>query len=77
MRFEDVKWQQAACIGTDTESFYPSNGIPIKTVSKICQDCPILSDCAAYALEHERYGYWGGMSEYARFRARKRTRYAA
>ena len=72
MRYEDVDWGEAACHATDTDSFYPVNGIPLKTVARICESCPILSDCAAYAIENEHYGYWGGMSEHARLLMRRR-----
>lgn len=70
MRYEDVKWEDAACRGTDTEAFYPVNGLPPKTAVRICQGCPIRNDCASYAIEHEAYGYWAGMAEITRHEIR-------
>ena len=33
------------------------------TAKKLCQTCPVLLQCAGYALEaREEYGVWGGMS---------------
>jgi WhiB family redox-sensing transcriptional regulator len=66
MRYEDVRWEDAACRGTDTEAFYPINGLPMQTVIRICQGCPIRNDCASYAIEHEQYGYWANMAEITR-----------
>ena len=66
MRYEDVNWEDAACRGTDTEAFYPVNGLPMQTVVRICQGCPIRNDCASYAIEHEAYGYWANMAEITR-----------
>jgi hypothetical protein len=27
---------------------------------KYCADCPVLSDCYAYAVVHQEAGFWGG-----------------
>ena len=70
MRYEDVHWEDAACRGTDTEAFYPINGLPMQTVVRICQGCPIRNDCASYAIEHEAYGYWANMAEITRHEIR-------
>lgn len=72
MRYEDVPWEDAGCRNTDTEAFYPSNGLPVKAVVRICQACPILDQCAEYAIEHEPYGYWAGMAEITRYELRKK-----
>lgn len=78
MRYEDVPWEAAACKGTDPEAFYPPNGIPVKAAARICPTCPILSECASYALSNETFGYWGGMSENVRHEIRMgRRSYAA
>lgn len=71
MRYEDVPWDKAGCKNTDVESFYPPNGIPVKAVVRICQECPIVSECGEYAIEHERYGYWAGMAEQTRDHLRR------
>lgn len=30
---------------------------------QICRTCPVRRPCLAYALDHEKYGVWGGTSE--------------
>lgn len=31
---------------------------------EICRECPVMAQCAKWALDHkERYGVWGGLSE--------------
>lgn len=72
MQYDDVDWEQANCRGTDTRFWYAdqdsgfatgeSKGINIQ-LRKICGRCPILNDCATYAIVHENYGYWAGMAE--------------
>jgi WhiB family redox-sensing transcriptional regulator len=78
MRYEDVPWEAAACKGTDPEAFYPEKGVSVSIVARICPTCPILSECAAYAIRNEVFGYWGGMSENVRLdiRAGRRKRAA-
>lgn len=44
---------------------------------KLCRECPVLLECADYAIEaEEEYGVWGGMSanERRKLRARKTRR---
>ena len=72
MKYDDVDWSQAGCIGTDWRFFYAdkdagfdigeSNGIN-NLLRRICRSCPILNECATYAIENERYGFWAGMAE--------------
>ena len=71
-----VDWDRAACKDTDTESWYPytpgeSNGVS-KILNKICNECPIFSDCGVYAIHHEKYGFWGGMGVHERWDIRKK-----
>lgn len=65
-------WQlQAACRGLDsTVFFHPEvelNGAKTARVTaakEICQRCPAIESCRAYALStREPYGVWGGLSE--------------
>lgn len=42
---------------------------------RVCQDCPVLTECREYALAvAEPYGTWGGMSEADRRRRTHRRR---
>lgn len=65
-------WQlRAACRGADTEQFFhPENERGARRVAReaaakaICAGCPVIRECAAYALRmREPYGIWGGMGE--------------
>lgn len=38
----------------------------------VCRDCPLVDECAEYAIPHERYGVWGGLSEEDRRKMRRR-----
>jgi phosphoribosyl-AMP cyclohydrolase len=72
MKYVDVEWSMASCIGTDTRYWYAdkdsgfvngeSAGVNRK-LRRICRDCDILNDCATYSIEHELYGFWAGMTE--------------
>jgi WhiB family redox-sensing transcriptional regulator len=69
---ENWDWQLlAACRGQDVEIFYHSAGerrrykaARINQAKQICQQCPVINDCKAWALTtREPYGVWGGLSE--------------
>ena len=69
---EDWDWQlSAACRGMDVETFYHPTGerwhdknARITQAKQICQPCPVINQCAAWALRtREPYGVWGGLSE--------------
>jgi len=69
-KYSEVNWDKAACrdVGS-TDVFYAweeSRAVKklmnIDTFRNICAPCPIWRDCIEYALEHETYGVWGGMT---------------
>jgi hypothetical protein len=71
-----VDWGQAACLFTDTDSFYPEGAgdasATNKVLVKICNNCPIVSECAEYAINNEQHGFWGGLSPRDRSDIRKK-----
>ena len=71
-----VDWTDAACKFTDTDSFYPEGAgeslATNKVLAKICNDCPIKSECANYAIHNEQHGFWGGLSPSDRAGIRRR-----
>lgn len=77
----DLAWHEdAACVGTDPDSFYPEPGpglmADIAAAKRVCARCPVRRDCLRYALDHgEREGIWGGLSpsERRRLAAARRT----
>jgi WhiB family redox-sensing transcriptional regulator len=65
------RWQEdAACQDVDPDVFFNEALIP--TARRVCDGCPVREACLEYALEHERYGFWGGASETERKRMRRR-----
>ena len=63
----------AACRGMDVDQFFEGAENPAvrKELKKMCNSCPILDECQTWALKHEPFGYWGGLSADERRRVRK------
>jgi WhiB family transcriptional regulator, redox-sensing transcriptional regulator len=73
-------WQQsAACLHEDPELFFPIGAtgpavVQMEEAKAVCQQCPVIADCLAWALEAGiEHGVWGGHSEEER-RALRRQR---
>lgn len=81
MRYDDVDWEQAACRGIGSDMFFiDDNNVArtyMPTIRRICSGCPILSDCAEYAIWNEMFGVWAGMTRDERRLVRQRARRAA
>jgi hypothetical protein len=60
----DTDWMnQAACINTDPEAFFPAKGSNNHYARKICAGCPVRRDCISYALITDaRDGTYGSSS---------------
>lgn len=75
--YYNVDWSQAACTGADTEAFYEEKAGTAReinpTLRRICGGCPIINDCAAFAIKHERHGFWGGLTPTERAQMRKKS----
>ncbi|MBA3723745.1 MAG: WhiB family transcriptional regulator [Candidatus Levybacteria bacterium] len=65
-------WQlRARCRGMDSSVFYSPDGERgtdkqdrETQAKKICNPCPVKTECLVFAFEHEElYGVWGGMTE--------------
>lgn len=69
----ELAWQdQALCMQTDPEEFFPERGGATRAAKQVCRSCEVRAQCLEYALENdERFGVWGGLSE------RQRRRVAA
>lgn len=70
----EPRWEDnAACRTADPEIFFPDKGGSTREAKAICATCPVATQCADYALEHdERFGIWGGLSKRERRRLRDR-----
>ncbi|MDN4518584.1 WhiB family transcriptional regulator [Mycolicibacterium austroafricanum] len=54
---------KARCASADPEGLFV-RGAAQKDAAKICRGCPVITECAADALDHRvEYGVWGGMTE--------------
>jgi WhiB family redox-sensing transcriptional regulator len=63
---------RAACIGMDTDEFFPKGPARPKRALAVCAECPVQQQCGEFALAVERevpgddyhricLGVWGGM----------------
>ena len=83
-KFDEVKWEQGECFGTQTDLFYAveeERSVKaydyINAVRSICARCPIWKDCLAYAFQYEDYGVWGGMTSMERRSVSQPKKYPA
>jgi len=54
----------ANCAGLDVEMFFPEKSDVTDTVKKVCANCTVRLECAAFAIFiPEISGYWGGTTE--------------
>jgi WhiB family redox-sensing transcriptional regulator len=56
-----------SCMQTDPDLFYSDKNETdtnrTKAAKKMCQKCPVVNECAIYAIAaREMWGVWGGMS---------------
>lgn len=65
----------AACSGRDPE-LWTGEFLTLhdkRTAKQICRTCPVISECATYALKNpEMRGIWGGMEDYERTKIRRK-----
>ena len=68
----------AACAGMDGDMFYDdmivhesvteygyyTSSAPRQhaVLRRVCLNCPVVFECADFAIKHERFGFWGGMT---------------
>jgi len=73
-KYDEVDWLKAACRDSVyTDIFYSVEEERsilayeyINALRSICLSCPIWKECLTYAMEHEIYGVWGGMTSIER-----------
>ncbi|MDQ5874483.1 MAG: WhiB family transcriptional regulator [Actinomycetota bacterium] len=65
--------QRGVCVGhPDPDLWFPERGRSAEPAKRICARCPVREECLEWALQHEDFGVWGGLSA----QERKRTRAA-
>jgi len=63
---------RAACLGVNTDIFFPEVGDPDKKAKEICEACRVKKDCLEFALEvADRAGVWGATNKPDRENIRK------
>lgn len=64
----DETWMdQANCVGTDPEAWFPGKGGRLTGIQKrVCDQCPVIDLCLEYALSQKVRGIWGGTTEVQR-----------
>ena len=67
--------ENANCKDIETNKFFvvprtPEYRETINLIRQLCSECAVKDDCLDYALRHEPFGFWGGMTEAQRVRHR-------
>jgi WhiB family redox-sensing transcriptional regulator len=82
-KYGEIDWDEAACKGSIyTDLFYTVEEQRsilqyeyINALRSVCARCPLWRTCLTYAMEHEDYGVWGGMTSVERVAMRDPNRY--
>lgn len=62
----------AACAETDPELFFPDTTWSPRLAKQVCAACPVQNKCLQWAMDtNERFGIWGGTTEYQRRQLRR------
>jgi WhiB family transcriptional regulator, redox-sensing transcriptional regulator len=72
--FMNLSWQDQAVCKNKSDLFFGSYNerttAKIKReqeAKKLCDVCPVLTQCRTHARTHSEYGFWGGESEEERY----------
>ena len=65
-----ITGKEACLIVEDPDLFFSDFGLDIALAKDICAECPMIEACRTYAMKHENYGVWGGLSADDRFKLR-------
>lgn len=70
---EGEPWmREAACVGLDSDLFFPERGQDGAQAKKICRECPVRKECGLFALGmNATAGVWGGLNEKERRQLRR------
>jgi hypothetical protein len=63
---------EEACLNVEPDLFFSEFALDIAKAKATCSSCPLIQLCADYAIKHENYGVWGGLSADERYEARGR-----
>lgn len=80
---DGMAWRQwALCTEIDPDLWFPNKGDSVTPhiAKRICQDCPVKTECLEEALTRPRehdFGVWGGTTEHERRALRRNRKEAA
>lgn len=72
--------QEGTCVFEgDPDWWFPEKGGPVAILEsrqavRICDRCPVRTECLTYADEHHERGIWGGLTEQQRTLRRRNIR---
>ncbi len=56
--------EQAGCLDSSPDIFFPTGGGGVKIAKAICRECVVRENCLDYAIDNNiDHGVWGGASE--------------
>ena len=62
------EWQERAlCRGVGSELFFPTKGGSTAPAKRLCEACPVQSECADYAEQTGSGGVWAGKGRTPRY----------
>ena len=72
----EIDWMaRGNCRDESPSLFFPSDGVGVDVARRVCEDCPVKTECLEYALANGiDHGVWGGASERERRRIARRRR---
>ena len=63
-----------SCSKTDPDLWFAVGAMEHKQAKRICRECPVQSQCLAYAMDAPvDHGIWGGLTERERRRFRRQA----
>jgi hypothetical protein len=52
----------AQCTDSEPDLFFDESSASISQAKSLCQGCPVIKQCAEWALRYEEFGVFGGLS---------------
>lgn len=62
--------ERPGCLDTDPEVFFAEKPFDYSAARQICRECPVISQCAEYAIKWEYDGFFGGLTPRQRSKIR-------
>ena len=70
-----LEWMNdAACVGTDPESFFSDHPDDVAAARAVCGGCPARNACLQYAVDNRFEGLWAGTTDRQRTEIRSGAR---